>query len=89
MIITMTKVASKSKLMINRIATVFQKGGFDILIRNGQEKAVVAALGLGDVDPSIISRLAGIEKIDKSNDLFNSTNGKDFVEMHDFFRGWD
>ena len=85
MIIRMTKQANI--LMVEHVATTFQKRGFDVHIKNGQGSFVIAVLGPGSdqIDFLTTRSLAGIDKIEKSNDLFNSRH-QEFLEAWEFFR---
>jgi len=86
-IITMRKQANI--LMVEHVATTFQRAGYDVLIRNGEGKTMIAVLGQGYVAPFTLDRLAGVEKIDRNNDLFNSTNGEGFTEAYEFFAKYE
>ena len=76
-------------LMVENVIKSFQKGGFDVLVKNGDGKVVIAAIGSGNVGHVALGQLAGIERIHEKNDLFVSTNGEGFVEAHEFLKKWD
>ncbi len=84
MIIRMTKQANI--LMAEHIATTFQKKGFDVHVKNGDGRFVIAVLGQGadQIDYLATRSLAGIDRIEKNNDLFFSHH-QEFLEAWQFF----
>lgn len=74
-------------LMVEHIATTFQKRGCDVHIKNGDGNFVIAVLGSGidEFDFLIARPFAGVDRIERDNGFFNS-NHQEFVEAWEFFR---
>jgi len=68
-------------LMVEHVIRSFQKGGFDVLVKNGDGKVVIAAIGSGNINSVAVERLSGVKTIHEKNDLFVSTEGKGFEKM--------
>jgi len=60
-----------------------------VLVKNGDGKVVIAAIGSGNINSVAVERLSGVKTIHEKNDLFVSTEGKGFVEAHEFLKKWD
>jgi hypothetical protein len=72
-------------LMVEAVVTALKKKGFDVLIKNGDGRFIIAAVGDGaDFTFEDRRNLAGIERVFASNDIFLK-NHEAFLEDWQFF----
>lgn len=79
MVIRMQKTANR--IMAEYIARTFQNRGFDVYIKNGDGKFIIAVLGQGNIS---VYEMAGILRIEK-DDFFVAHRGE-FITAETFFR---
>jgi len=81
--------SDSNKLLVEPVVRALRRAGYDVHIKNGGGPVLVVALGPGNIDYDTISGFTGVTRVHMKNDLFNTVNGKGFVEDFEFFRGWD